>query len=207
MSSVAAMRRRENERRCLVVKDRSDCRAASTGSLRTVESIVDAYIENYRPRAQDEVRFYRRRPTLQDAIEVAALARTAAETKHSHQRRIPLTVLKQARDKLVASANALRKCKDFATLFDQIRALILPIHGIGELAVYDIAQRIGAHLGKLPREVYLHRGTREGARALRLETGQRLSLAAHELPNGFQRLRPYELEDCLCIYEREIAKL
>lgn len=48
---------------------------------------------------------------------------------------IKLTVLRQARDKLVVGANALRKCRDFATLFDQIRALILPIHGIGELAV------------------------------------------------------------------------
>jgi hypothetical protein len=37
-----------------------------------------------------------------------------------------------------------------------------------EEVVYDIAHRIGAYLRREPEAVYLHAGTREGARALNL---------------------------------------
>jgi hypothetical protein len=74
------------------------------------------------------------------------------------------------------------------------------VHGIGELYVYDTALRLGAHLRLLPGEVYLHAGMRRGARALGLDHRVR-SLAPTKLPTPLRRLRPYEMEDVLCIYE------
>lgn len=43
------------------------------------------------------------------------------------------------------------------------------VAGIGELYVYDTAFRIGAYLRLPPTRVYLHAGTRDGARALQLD--------------------------------------
>ena len=78
------------------------------------------------------------------------------------------------------------------------------MRGIGELAVYDIACRIGAFLGFRPDRVYLHAGTREGARALGLRGA---SVRKIDLPGAFGCLSPAEIEDCLCIYKADIQRL
>ena len=53
---------------------------------------------------------------------------------------------------------------------------------LGELTVYDVAHRIGAYLQLEPDVVYLHRGTRIGARYLGLR------LAVHVGNRGKIRL-------------------
>lgn len=171
------------------------------GSLR---EIVDAYIRCYRPRAARERSFYAKQRTLPGAISTAALARTAEDKRHSRQCRIPGRSLEEARDRLLAV--------DLASLtsFEELRAEVEEstgdIHMIGDLGVYDTALRIGAFLGIEPEFVYLHRGTRDGARELGLGRGRK-SLRVDELPPEFSRLRPYEIEDCLCIYKSELGRL
>jgi hypothetical protein len=64
--------------------------------------------------------------------------------------------------------------KTFADLHAQVYMAIMGIKWIGELAVYDIAQRISSYRGLLPDAVYLHAVTRESARAL--------GLSGHVLP-------------------------
>jgi hypothetical protein len=75
---------------------------------------------------------------------------------------------------------------------------------IGPLAVYDITQRIGRYLGLEPEDVYLHRGTREGARALGL-CGE--TVKKDQFPAAFQRLSAAEIEDCLCIFKDELKRV
>ena len=75
------------------------------------------------------------------------------------------------------------------------------IKGIGALTAYDIAHRIGAHFGKAPRLVYLHAGTRTGARVFNISGD---SFDPRILPKAFSRLAPSEIEDCLCIYKDEL---
>lgn len=79
------------------------------------------------------------------------------------------------------------------------------LHGIGELTVYDTALRIGAKLGLLPKKVYLHAGTRAGARALGLNW-KATSLAVRELPSELLTLTPHEIEDCLCIFKDKLKR-
>jgi hypothetical protein len=67
--------------------------------------------------------------------------------------------------------------------------------------VYDIAHRHGAYFGKAPALVYLHAGTRAGARAFNA-TGD--TLDPKKLPAAFSRLEPAEIEDCLCIYKDDL---
>jgi hypothetical protein len=54
--------------------------------------------------------------------------------------------------------------------------------------------------------VYLHSGTRDGARALGLGRG-RDTLRKHELPREFEELTAAEIEDCLCIYKDALKSI
>jgi hypothetical protein len=51
-------------------------------------------------------------------------------------------------------------------LIELVEKIIGSIHGIGELAIYDTAVRIGARFGVEAEDAYMHRGTRDGAKAL-----------------------------------------
>lgn len=81
--------------------------------------------------------------------------------------------------------------------------LIRPIPKIGELTVYDTALRVGARFGLEPSRVYVHAGTRDGARALGFD-GHRQYIEMDELPASSRRLRAREAEDMLCIYKKRL---
>ncbi len=86
------------------------------------------------------------------------------------------------------------------------QAAVNQMHFAGRLPVYDVALRIGAFLKVLPERVYLQSGARKGARALGLDATQR-SLPMSAFPPAFHRLEPWEVEDVLCIYKRELGRL
>lgn len=94
-------------------------------------------------------------------------------------------------------------CISFDDLYDLVAATIGPIPGIGELAIYDTAHRLGAYLQLSPKFVYVHAGVRAGLGALKIDH-RRQKIAVSELPPAFQRLRPEQVEDCLCIYKRQL---
>ena len=81
--------------------------------------------------------------------------------------------------------------------------MLEPISGAGELYVYDTSLRIGAKSNLLPTKVYLHAGTRVGARALGLD-GQAKTLEVSMLPPEFRQLEPHEIEDVLCIFKVDL---
>jgi hypothetical protein len=168
---------------------------------RSHAEVVRAYIRDYRAGAQRERRHYAMQCSLADAIRAAALSKLPDRRRHPHQRRIPGRVLRQA---ATALSNASLEVPIFEDLHETVRRTIGPLRGIGELAVYDMAYRIGAHFGLEPDRIYLHAGTREGARALGLGGN---ALSKGELPKAFQRLSPGEIEDCLCIYKGDLWRL
>lgn len=166
-------------------------------------AIANDYITRFRGGADRELRFYKMQRTLADAIRQAALSRTPSGKRHPHQCRIPGRVLEAAERHLQAAAARIRRAKSFAELHDIVEAEIGSLRGIGELAVYDTAHRIGAYLGLEPEAVYLHAGTRVGARALDL-AGDVVALGA--LPPALRRLSAAEIEDCLCIYKSALQR-
>ena len=121
--------------------------------------------------------------------------------RHPHQYRIRPAALAEARRRLLAAD--LRTAETFDELHDMVAATVRGIWKDAKLTIYDIAHRIGAYLGLAPERVYLHRGTRKGARALGLGRG-RATLELHELPGEFGRLTAAEAEDCLCIYKEHL---
>jgi hypothetical protein len=164
----------------------------------TLDQIVDDFIRTCRASIDADLEAFRNLPSLGLAIRHGALCHWLPEFKrHPHQCRIPRLLLETAERKLQRKARVLSRAANFEALYDAIYDRIR-CDGIGPLTIYDIAQRIGAFLGKAPRLVYLHRGTRVGARRLGF-TGDTLDPAL--LPPAFSRLSPAEIEDCLCIYK------
>jgi hypothetical protein len=167
-------------------------------------AVVDAYIRDWRDGAQRERQFFKG-CSLQRVIEFAALCKLPGGKRHPHQYRLPRAVLAEAGSNLQEAAAEIRGCQTFADLHDLVRREIGGIAGIGRLTVYDVATRIGAHLDLAPERVYLHAGTAAAAKALGIKAGETVSRAA--LPDAFRRLRAYEIEDCLCLYKRQLARI
>jgi hypothetical protein len=175
------------------------CQPAKTDSRATptLEEIVAAYLRDHAEGEACYLRFYQIQKSLPDAITKSALAALPNGGRFSHQRRIPGPVLIQARDALLKLDYS--NVHTFAELYEKVAAALRPIRGIGILTIYDTAHRLGAYLKLSPDQVYLHAGVRVGAKALGLgEWRAKLPMSA------FQRLRPEQVEDCLCIYNRQL---
>jgi hypothetical protein len=161
--------------------------------------MVRHYILHYRPHAQAELWTFCRQP-FEEALERAALARDEHAKRLSHQRRLKGSLLRKGRNRLLHAAKKLRRCDSFDQLHNLIIERLKGIRGLAELYYYDTALRIGASLGRMPKRVYLHRGTRDGARALDLDW-RADSLDPRALPKELAVLEPHEIEDFLCIYK------
>lgn len=174
-----------------------------THRLRRDVTVVKDYIRRFRNKAAEELQFFQQQPSLEEAVELAALAQ-GPRGRFKHQRRIPAGVLQTAASILSQHVLRIQHCQSFEELIHLIDKLIRPTRGIGELMVYDTALRIGAKLNIYPNQVYLHAGTREGARALGIEPSL-TKVSTSSLPKAFLRLQPHEIEDCLCIYKSHLS--
>lgn len=166
--------------------------------------VVRHYCANYRDNASDDLAFYAGQPSLSKAVELAALSRTCDGKRQSHQRRLSASTLRRAHAEL--DQRNLKACRSFDELFRAVDEAIGGIHGIGPLTVYDVACRIGAYLKVKPKRIYLHAGTRAGARALGLGRGVD-TLEISDLPPAFRRLKASEIEDCLCIIKNDLRRI
>lgn len=181
----------------------NECQPAKTNSRATptLEGIVAAYLRDHADGEARYLRFYQIQKSLPDAITKAALAELPNGGRFSHQWRIPGSVLAQARDALLKLNYS--TVRTFAELYEKVAVALRPIRGIGLLTIYDTAHRIGAFLKLSPEQVYLHAGVRTGAKALGLGDW-RAKLPMSVFPPAFQRLRPEQVEDCLCIYKSQL---
>jgi hypothetical protein len=157
-------------------------------------------MKNGRRRKTAELEGFRCEPSIRAAVKRAALANNFDGKRFDHQRRIRQTAILKSCKALQSAIPELHRCRDFERLMRLIEGTLSQIDGIGNLYIYDTALRIGAKLELLPEMIYLHSGTRVGARRLGLNFKGR-ALGPHELPAALRALKPYEVEDILCIYK------
>jgi hypothetical protein len=159
-----------------------------------------------------EIRRFRNM-TLKEAIPKAAESRKENGHPYEHQQknwnfwpdaiRAAMAILPEAEARFY-------KCADFDAIHDLVRELLEDARpdtdGLGALYFYDVAFRIAACRGDgyLPKRVYLHAGTPEGAKKVfpgrSLKTGDVLDV--YEFPEPLQKLQPWAVEDCLCYYAK-----
>jgi hypothetical protein len=161
-------------------------------------------VEEYHPRREAELSYYVQLPPTRELIEKATLALRCDGKRHSHQRLIPHKVLAAMSKRLRRHSKKVLAASDFHSLWMLIKQLSIP--GFGELARYDTALRIAARLGCLPTRVYLHAGTRTGARALGLKIAS-TSLEIVDVRKELHCLQAYEIEDFLCVFKHKVKKL
>jgi hypothetical protein len=165
------------------------------------QSIIRAYKRRNLPKALVELNYFRDLPNFNICIDKAALAIDHRGKRYRHQTRFSKVTLLTARDILLDNAKSIKEVKNFDELICLIGNILESVKGIGELYIYDTSLRIGSYLGYLPKKVYLHSGTRKGARKLGYKN--RYVIEMKELPNEFQYLEPFEVEDILCIYKKK----
>ena len=134
--------------------------------------------------------------SLDQAIRHASMAEDAEGRRNPHHYRRTQTTLCKAQRKLMRADDKLRACRSFAEILSVVERATSSIEWLGPLFKYDCALSIGAAKGKLPEHIYLHSGTREGAKALGLKWREKFI----RVPLELRTLRPHELEDFLCIY-------
>ena len=169
------------------------------GSFKTLADIVAGYISCNRKCLKDDLERYEKSGTWAKAVERAARAEGHDGKMYSHQRRVGRENMAMTAKPLLALGG--KKFGDFYALHEAVREAIQGITRVDVLAVYDTALRLGAFRGVLPECVYLHAGTKTGAKNLGLNLRGKKSLEMSELPPEFRKLKAYEVENCLCIYK------
>jgi hypothetical protein len=175
-------------------------------AVRSLGEIVERYILEYRGKHEEELKFYREQQSLRKAVGLAARSIGMGGRKHPHQWRLTAETLNSAASELESVLRAIRKCGNFGALIGLVEQSLENVRGIGDLTTYDIAHRVGAYLCLEPELVYLHRGTRNGAKLLGIDERTRV-IEPSVLPSVFRRLKPYEMEDALCIYKEDLKQL
>ncbi|MBV9070051.1 MAG: hypothetical protein JO093_04610 [Acidobacteria bacterium] len=151
--------------------------------------------------AAEEIAWFKEQPSLREAIGTAVRAVKRDRKRYDHQYRIWRSAIPQAIAALLALEGRIARVETFDELLHLITEQLRDIPGIGELYYYDTAFRIGVYLGIYPTRVYLHAGTRAGARKLQPPVDYRKdALEIGELPSELRGRPPYVTENILCIY-------
>jgi hypothetical protein len=138
---------------------------------------------------------------IEDVIIFAALAENHLGKRNGHQRRLKKLNLEKFASNLVDKKKEIQSTKSFDEILKITHSC--KVKGVGELACYDTANRIGSKLGIIPEFIYLHAGTRKGAEKILNKKLHQKYIRKMDLPSPFQRadLTPAEIEDILCIYK------
>jgi hypothetical protein len=198
------MKRRGETSKTVISNDTDGpCQPGPLPKNPTFDDLIRDYRARHEPVARDEGNLFRSCPSLGRAIEYAGAAKDDKDLRFDHQRRIIQPAISESLAKLRRSAQRIENCRSFAELHAHIEDFLRPIYGIGDLYIYDTAVRLGLKLGLAPERVYLHAGTREGAKNLGLDV-RRGPLTIDVFPEKLRKLTAGELEDVLCIYKDDL---
>lgn len=173
-------------------------------NLGRLQRIIDHYKQDIANRPDAWLIDCKNSKTIEQAIELAATAKNFAGKKHGHQNLIPTATLDKFAVELLNKVNDLQVASSFTDLIAIIEKC--KIKGIADLTIYDTANRIGSFLGLTPDKIYLHRGTKTGAKKI-LGKIKGKTIDKTDLPLPFQNnnLTNGEIEDILCIYKNKFG--
>ncbi len=178
------------------------CRRPPINATASLAQLVRQYALHCRRRSHEELQYFVAQPSFEAAVEKASLMICDGK-RFSHQRRRSQATLSAARDVLMRHIAELRCCQSFQELHETVDRLVADIPDLGELYSYDAALFIGAKLSLMPRRVYMHAGTRAGARALGLPRRDH-AIELSRFPAELRHLAPYEIEDFLCMFKSRL---
>lgn len=98
----------------------------------------------------------------------------------------------------------LKHINDFDELYKVVKTEADKFYGIGRLTTYDTATCIGFERGVYPKDVYLHAGAAEGAKALGIRGTKVSKTQFGAICKAFDVLEPAQIEDFLCIFKNQL---
>ena len=203
--------------RCTRVYERTSTRknfSPERRLLRTFEDVRRHFLHVYWRRAGRQPRWFsgQRPKSLPDAVSRAARSEVPSKKNpermvlRAYQRKVGWERLGVLAEKLGRDLRVIGAARSFDALYGIVERVTCDIDGIGELTTYEVALRIGTYLRIYPEEnVYLHAGTRAGARALGLNAGRTVKISS--LPPPLNRLSAAQAEDVLCIYKDDLPRI
>lgn len=171
--------------------------------LITLEAMVREFIDTHRHGERDELAFFTSL-SPEEALEYAALAKDFRGKRFSHQRRLTRESLEKGKLAIMSMFGAFQKARSFEEILLLVRNVTSKINGLGELYAYDTALRISAKTGHEPTHVYLHAGTRVGAKRLGIPANREY-VPMTDLPKALLLLKAHEVESFLCIYKNHFG--
>lgn len=164
------------------------------------DTIVRHYCVHFRVGEENQLDWFRQQPSLYDAVITAARAVDGRGKRFGHQTHITRAALLEAQKILVDDCDALGDYFSFHELWSHLKEALGHVAGLGELYIYT-ALRIGAYRNLSPDRVYLHAGTRAGAKRFGFNTKDREWLDVSTFPTPLRDFPAHEIEDILCIYK------
>lgn len=160
-----------------------------------------------------EPRWFSGHPPKSLAEAVSRAARSEVPSKknpermvvHPHQRKVGRRRLRLLVEALARELQLVGAARSFDELYRIVERVTRGIDRIGELTTYDVALRIGTYRRIYPVDVYMHTGTRAGARVLGLKTGHTVKISS--LPPPLDTLSGSQAEDVLCIYKNDLRRI
>jgi hypothetical protein len=186
-------------------------KASIMTELDHLPSLVEAFTDPSSPSCKDEIdEAAERASSIEEAIRIATLTEESIP-KHGHQWRISPEDLETFKEDLLKRKKEIENAEEFHSLFEIVQEVGEDTHGIGELAVYDTAERL-AH-GKrmdpdgIPR-VYLQRGAKEGARHVLDRDRLGRWVPIEDFPEALKNspLNAFGIEVFLCVCKEDIEK-
>jgi hypothetical protein len=141
---------------------------------------------------------------LPEVIKNAAMAVNPNGKMNNHQRRNGKEACEEGAMALAKYEVEIKSAKSFEEVFVITEQIANGIDRLGPLWSYDTALRIGFAKDVYPSEIYVQSGVKKGVRKVmngKLPRGR--SLPKHMFPAPLQQLKPYQLENFLCIYGKD----
>lgn len=181
--------------------------------MNTLDHHVKKWIKDHESHLDVELNYYSQEAlSIQEAIKFAASGRGIGYVKLDHQRRLKLASLDEFARQLVEDYKKWPRFLNFSELFERVEKVVTTVRGVGDLAAYDAALRIGWRMGLKPDYVYLQAGARAGAKELQakrylsLPRGSRF-LSHSSFPVELLVLLPYQIENFLCVFCDDFKKI
>jgi hypothetical protein len=174
--------------------------------MKTIKTIISHYKRHCRINSENEISWFKSLET-KNVIYNAAFAVDCCGRRCSHQRRLKKNALLKSYQIIKTNWNIIKKSRNFDELYEIMKSKLENVFSLGELYFYDTSFRIGAFLNLFPKEIYLHAGTRIGAKNMGIEIKNRTKFKITEIPKDFRCMKPHELEDIFCIYKKYIGRI
>jgi hypothetical protein len=169
--------------------------------------LVERYCtcENFRRCFVAKIDAFGIRWPFKKTVEIAAKGKEVSGTGNRHLNRLRICSLDSAVEILTGKTTQLKRCKNFDELHQILTHLVIHISGIGTVYCYDVALRIGVANGFLPEKVFLpSTPVRNAAHELNLEINDDKTINFGTLRLPLKKLKPYVVEDFLCIFEKKL---